>query len=104
MTMKQKKTYLIDIDSTVMEGPDYYTSKPIHSRIVKVNRLYDAGNIIIYHTARGATTGLNWFELTYAQLKDAGAKFHELRMGKPHYDVWVDDKAINSEDFFSYDD
>jgi hypothetical protein len=35
----------------------------------------------------------NWSELTYRQLKAWGCKFHELRMYKPVYDVWVDDKA-----------
>ena len=27
-------------------------------------------------------------------------KFHELRMGKPYYDLFIDDKNINSEDYF----
>jgi hypothetical protein len=62
--------------------------------------LYDEGHTIIYWTARGATTGLDWSELTKTQLDFWGCKYHELRMGKPMYDVWVDDKAINDKAFF----
>lgn len=100
----EKKTLIVDIDKTIFDGPDYYTSAPMSERIEIINALHDAGHRVIYWTARGATTGLNWFQLTYDQLIRAGAKFTELRMGKPSYDVWIDDKAINSEDFFNNED
>jgi len=29
-----------------------------------------------------------------------GCKFHELHMGKPSGDYYIDDKGINSNDFF----
>jgi hypothetical protein len=39
--------------------------------------------------------------LTQEQLAKWGAKYHELDVGnKPHYDIWIDDKAFWSEDFF----
>ena len=60
-----------------------------------INELFNEGHTIIYWTARGATSGLNWFNHTYNMLKENGALFTELRMGKPAYDFWVDDKAIN---------
>ena len=38
---------------------------------------------------------------TYDQLTSWGLKFHELRAGvKFAADYYIDDKAINSEDFF----
>ena len=40
------------------------------------------------------------FELTEKQLKDWGCKYHELIMGKPHADFFIDDKGINSDEFF----
>jgi len=40
------------------------------------------------------------FELTEKQLKDWGCKYHELIMGKPHADYFIDDKGINSDEFF----
>ena len=92
----------VDIDDTIFRanGLDYYKSVPIYERIERINKLYDAGNEIVYWTARGTKTGKNWFELTYKQLKDAGCKFTELRMGKPYYDLFIDDKNINSEEYF----
>ena len=42
----------------------------------------------------------NWFQTTLKQLNDWGCKFTELRMGKPAYDLFIDDKNINSEVFF----
>ena len=38
------------------------------------------------------------FELTVQQLKDWNVKYHELIMGKPSYDVIIDDKAYNYDD------
>ena len=32
------------------------------------------------------------YKFTKKQLKDWGLKFHELKFGKPSYDVFVDDK------------
>ena len=34
--------------------------------------------------------------LTYVQLKKWGCNFHELKMGKPAYDLFIDDKNLNS--------
>ena len=70
------------------------------ANIEKVNRLYDAGYEIVYWTARGGTTGIDWTSLTTEQLKKWGAKYTELQMRKPHYDLFICDKAINSEEFF----
>jgi hypothetical protein len=41
------------------------------------------------------------FELTENQLKDWGCKYNELIMGKPHADLFIDDKGINCDDFFN---
>ena len=41
-------------------------------------------------------TGKNWFLLTQNQLNDWGVKYHELRMGKPAFDLLIDDKVLNS--------
>lgn len=100
---KKFKTYIVDIDDTIfcnVEPGNYHASLPYLDRIAKINDLYDSGNTIIYWTARGANTGIDWKVFTTLQLNKAGCKYHELRFGKPHYDVWIDDKAINSEDYF----
>jgi len=88
--------YIVDIDGTICLSPpsgDYTQSQPLQERIDRVNQLYDQGNTIIYWTARGMSRGLDFSELTEKQLKQWGCKYHELRMRKPSYDVWVDDKA-----------
>lgn len=101
------KTYLIDIDQTICHTPerdgvrDYNSATPILCRISKINQLYDSGNTIKYWTSRGASTGLDWDVFTYNQLKSWGCKFHSCECGKPSYDVWIDDKAINDKDFFN---
>lgn len=92
--------YVIDLDKTLVDGPNYLECKAIPGRVEKVNELFDAGHTIIIYTARGANTGLNWFHVTYNLLQRIGLRYTELRMGKFNYDVWVDDKAINDKEFF----
>ena len=42
-------------------------------------------------------------ELWAKEFKSWGAKYTSLLMGKPHYDVYNDDKSINSENYFKSD-
>jgi uncharacterized HAD superfamily protein len=94
-----RKTFIIDIDGTICNNTngDYKNAKPYRSRISKINALYEQGHHIIYWTSRGMSTGLDWEELTMAQLKEWGCLHHELRMDKPMYDHWIDDKARNAD-------
>lgn len=100
----------VDIDDTICyynpplpknNKKDYSLAKPYIERINKINKLFDEGHKIVYWTARGTVTQKLWFNVTYGQLKDWGCKFHELRMGKPSYDLFIDDKNINSETYFN---
>jgi len=96
-------TYFIDIDGTICtqeKDGNYANAKPYMNRIEKINKLYGEGNIIVYYTARGTTTGLDWKEITEKQFKDWGVKCNEIRYEKPYYDKWIDDKAINDKEFF----
>jgi len=89
----------IDIDETICHSPnkpDYTTSTPIVENIAKANKLYDEGNTIVYWTARGTQTGIDWTEVTKKQFNDWGVKCHDLRFGKPHYDLFIDDKNMNT--------
>ena len=96
----------IDIDETICNTPgdknkarDYSKSFPIIKNIKKANNLFDKGNTIVYWTARGTRSGICWFEETYKQLQKWGVKFHELRMGKPAYDLFICDKTLNTDDW-----
>ena len=94
----------VDIDETICfyEGRRHYPDAvPAHDRIAQINKLYDDGNEIIYYTARGATSGLDWFDETKRQLDLWGCKYHDLSVGqKPHYDLLICDKVLNSNRFF----
>ena len=95
-------TYYIDIDDTIctLSGSmQYDTAEPIPLAIDKVNRLYSEGHTIIFWTARGTGSGLDWRQLTESQLLSWGVQYHDLKFGKPVYDYFIDDKNINSLDW-----
>jgi|GEM_PF-1332237 len=90
--------YCFDIDGTLCtntEG-DYSNAQPFYEVIARVNQLYDEGHRILLHTARGSTTGIDWRQVTLDQLKEWNVRYHELFMGKPTADVYIDDKAVNT--------
>ena len=89
----------VDIDGTICHttGADYNDSEPKYEQIYKINKLYDEGNVIIYWTARGTVTQIDWLDLTKNQLNEWGVKYHDVRVGKPQYDLWIDDKSKTIE-------
>ncbi len=105
--------FFVDIDNTITKteynntdqeaaiGADVYAAaEPLMDRIEEVNILYDAGHDITYWTGRGTVSGIDYTELTKEQLDRWGAKYHHLLMGKPDYDYFIDDKSVNSEEWF----
>jgi len=99
----------VDIDKTICNFPsnkiDYHTNsapiykdaQPIPENIAKVNKMYDQGHTIVFWTARGCFNhSSDIFDLTMNQLKQWNVKFHELRLGKPFFDILIDDRTINS--------
>lgn len=95
--------YYVDIDNTICEtkNSDYVNSKPFLDRINHINRLFDTGHEIHYWTARGNSSGIDWLEFTKKQLKSWGCKFTSINVGKPSYDMFIDDKAMNSMHYFT---
>lgn len=92
---------ICDIDGTLCtQQKDYSKAEPITSAIERINRLFSLGHKIILWTARGATTRIDWKEVTEKQLKDWGVQYNELRFDKPHYDLWIDDKAREAKEYF----
>tara|TARA_R110000824_G_scaffold106902_1_gene252657 strand:+ start:281 stop:583 length:303 start_codon:yes stop_codon:yes gene_type:complete len=93
----------VDIDETICVSPesrDYSLATPIKENIEKINKLYDSGDTIVYWTARGTGSGIDWRKVTEEQFREWGVKHHDLKLGKPIYDLFIDDKNINSETFF----
>lgn len=96
----KKKIIYVDIDETICVTPpdrNYTNSVPLKQNIEKINKLYDEGNTIVYWTSRGSRKQINWFNLTKHQLESWGVKYHELRVDKPYYDLFIDDKTITIE-------
>ena len=104
-------TYVFDIDGTICSftNGDYDLATPYVERIEKVNKLYEEGHTIIFQTARGMGRSKNsvayartaFEDMTREQLKRWGVKFHDLFMGKPSGDVYIDDKGIKDGNFFT---
>ena len=108
------KTYVFDIDGTIcsLTKGDYNFAVPLSERIEKINKLYNEGNTIIYQTARGMGRHKNntdlaiseFYEFTKRQLAGWGVKYHQLFLGKPAGDIYIDDKGVKDEDFFNTGD
>jgi hypothetical protein len=84
---------IIDLDGTICTEEKMFSrslAKPIKKSIESVNSLFKAGHTIIIYSAR------NWieYEMTLNWLLIHKVKFHQLIMGKPQGDVWIDDRAI----------
>ena len=103
--------FIFDIDGTIctQSNPDYENAKPFVERIAKINQLYIDGHTIIFQTARGMGRSNNnqkeainlMYEFTKKQLDGWGVKYHELFLGKPAGDIYIDDKGVSDEDFFT---
>lgn len=102
---------VIDVDDTICTNVrrlPYDRCKPVHEVIDKINFLHDKrGYYIILYTARGMVScnGIvseaisknkatleKWLELN-------NVHYDELVFGKPIADLYVDDKALNKDDF-----
>jgi CMP-N-acetylneuraminic acid synthetase len=85
----------VDIDQTLFcsKIPTYEVTYVNKRMIDLVNYLFEH-NFIILWTSRGTVTQIDWREHTEKQLANYGVKYHELRLKKPMYDFWVDDKAV----------
>ncbi len=103
---KTKKTICFDIDGVIctqVKNGKYEKAIPLKKSINLINKLYKKKYKIILFTSRymGRTNGnlklVNkiGYKFTYKQLKNWNLKFHKLIMGKPSYDIIVDDKSYN---------
>ena len=96
-----KKIICFDVDNVICktQKKKYATAKPNEKAIKKINHLYKRGYIIKVFTGR--YMGRNkenvkkahkeGYKFTFEQLNKWEVKFHKLIMGKPSYDIIVDD-------------
>lgn len=111
--MNKPKIIAFDLDDVICYRSSEYEHlgikkydycRPNQFMIDLVNSLYDDRNTIIIYTARGMSQCKADIDKVYSllynktieQLNMWNVKYHELVMGKIHYDVLIDDKALNS--------
>ena len=103
--MKSKKKIIcFDIDNVICKttNSNYKRSKPIKKAIKKINDLYRSGFKIILFTSRymGRTNENKkkvyelGYQVTLKQLRNWKVNFHKLLMGKPSYDLIIDDLSL----------
>lgn len=101
-----------DLDDTLCQRPKeveslgkdkYDYCEPKQEMIDVSNKLYELGHTILIYTARGMMTYngdvkliyLNLYDKTISHLEKWGVKHNGLIMGKLHYDLLIDDKALD---------
>jgi len=93
--------FCFDIDGVICTTykNDYFKAKPKKKVVTLINNLYKKNYIILFTARYMGRNNDNpikarqqGYKKTYKQLISWGLKFHELRLGKPSYDVFVDDK------------
>ena len=101
----KNKILCFDLDGVICKtkNADYANSTPIKKNIRAINILQNKGYIIKIFTARfmgrskedSRIASKKGLKLTSNQLNKWGLKYDELIMGKPTYDLFVDDKTLN---------
>lgn len=91
---------VIDMDGTICSEERQFSrsmAEPKKGAVDSINKLFDQGHTIIIYSAR------TWveFEMTTHWLKTHGVNYHQLILGKPIGDYWIDDRAIS---FQSWED
>lgn len=111
--MSKQKTIAVDLDDVICHRSGEYEHLGVNKydfcvanvdMVCVVNSLYDDGHHIVIYTARGMsqfegdveTVRNQLFDKTTRQLEEWQVRYHELVMGKIHYDLLIDDKALNS--------
>lgn len=100
----KKKVICFDLDNVLCKTrkSDYIKSKPLKRNIDLVNDLFNSGFYIKIFTAR--YMGRNndnrlkaikqAKKITEIQLKKWKINYHKLILGKPSFDIYVDDKSL----------
>jgi len=107
--------YVFDLDGTICEPNLKYSDTerryakavPVPSVITRMIKLHEAGHTIIIHTARRMVTHggnvqniiLDVGKVTVTWLEHHKVPHNELVFGKPYGDFYIDDKAVDVEDF-----
>jgi len=98
------KRFCFDLDGVICSTlkNNYKESKPKKGVIKTINLLYRKNYIIVFTSRFMGRSKENQniakkkgYKFTFNQIKKWGLKFDKLILGKPSYDVFVDDKSLN---------
>ena len=102
--MKKKyKIICFDLDNVICNTKkNYYKQSVPKKKVLKfINTLYENGYFIKIFTARfmgrynnAKIAKVKGEKLTKNQLKKWNLQYHELIMGKPSFDIYIDDKNL----------
>jgi capsule biosynthesis phosphatase len=87
----------VDLDGVLTletEGWDYANRTPRISMLHKIRQWYRDGSHIILYSARLKIDR----KITTVWLKKYHVPYHELILGKPRADLYIDDKAMRPEE------
>ena len=92
------------MDDTLCEYTDdefrktmqYDKAVPKSQNIEIINGLHNKGHTIVIWTSRGIRTGIDWKSLTIYQLYKWNVLYDSVQCTKPYFDLFLDDKALNS--------
>ena len=100
----KKKILCFDLDNVICftKGKQYLKAKPNLKAINIINELYKKGHYIKIFTARymgrnndnAVKAKKQGYKITSLQLKKWKINYNKLILGKPSYDLFVDDKAM----------
>jgi len=98
------KKICVDLDGVICHTRrNLYKSSKANYKVIKtINKLYDEGHFILIYTARYmgrnndsvSLAKKEGYKFTKNQLKKWGLKYNKLLLGKPSYDIIIDDKAL----------
>ena len=94
----EPRLVMVDVDGTLTKGEKRYWEEepePDEEVIEKVRSLYKQGNHIVIWTARSWDAARE----TVAWLEKHNVWYHGIRMAKGGADLYIDDKAVNVDDF-----
>lgn len=95
----ERSVYAVDFDNTLTQGDAKYWEgerpQPDEEMVEATNQLYFDRNTIIVWTARP------WDQARQiaAHLTEWGVRWHGIKCNKGSAETYIDDKAINTEDF-----
>lgn len=100
----KKLIYCFDLDNVLCRtfGNNYKKSKPIKKNIKVLNILKKKGHYIKIFTSRfmgrnndnASKANKQGYKFTKKQLKKWNVKYSKLILGKPSYDLYIDDKNL----------